>query len=161
MKSDEGSLKECELKDVFFLYVKFNPGASLEKIAEEHARQMDRLDIDKQGVYDMLSSLVADEKLTVSQEGGYKVHPSALYFTGFVINYLQFRKKERKKNKNELFLRVFPYGLTILFGASTIFFNLQSNKKDKELQAKTTEIDSLRKATVSLRQTIDSLRRHK
>lgn len=150
---DEEEVKKCQLKDTFFLYIKYNPGSVLESIAAGHAQQLEKLGIDKDGVYVLLDGLVTEHKLLLSQEGNYTLHPDALYFPGFLIEHLKGARERRKKARLEMFLKIFPYFLTIVFGVSTFYFNMLSARRYKDLQVKTREADSLRRM-VMLRGTL-------
>ncbi|MBN9383463.1 MAG: hypothetical protein J0H74_22085 [Chitinophagaceae bacterium] len=148
---DDEEVKKCQLKDVFFLYIKYRPGSVLEAIAAGHTQLLEKLGIDKDGLYVLLDGLITEHKLLLSQEGNYTLHPEALYFPGFLIEYLKGARERRKRAKLEMFLKIFPYFLTIVFGVSTFYFNLLSARRYKDLQVKTREADSLRVVVTSLK----------
>ena len=132
-----------QLYDVIFYYIKYHGPAAFETIFTAHSKVLADFSLERQGLMELLGAIAAESRIVLTDHGLYALGPAALGFSGYMVEQLQAQRKDKKANRLDIWFKVIPWVLTVIFGLSTIFFNLRNQSKDEELRKKNVLLDSL------------------
>jgi hypothetical protein len=142
----EMDLEQAEIFDLIFLYIKHKENCDFGMIWHDNKALLHKIRIDEEKLKDILRFLEEDKKINVSSKLQYSLSPVAISFSGFQIELYKRKaseRKDKKKSRLDLTLRIIPIICTITFGVLAVYFNVLNMSKDKQLDERKRIIDSL------------------
>jgi hypothetical protein len=139
-----------KLLDLIFYFIKHNKSVDFDRIVRENSLELKSILINESQLQELINYLIEEKKIIKSENSQYYIHPNAVSFSGYQIEFLKSKIKDKKTTKKDLIFKILPIILAFIFGSFAVYFNFINKEKDVELKEKVREIDSLKKEIKNL-----------
>jgi preprotein translocase subunit SecG len=143
MKNVSNNIQEEILDAILFMIKSQKNGVRKDELFEQNYADFKAYSISRDSLEYELQFLISDKKIFLDDSDTYNILPSAMNFSGYVVQ----KAKEQIKKRNEKYLHIFFNSFTIIsatfFGVVTIFFNYLTTKQGDNVNKLSNEIKSI------------------